>query len=317
MKKRILILGAGKAGQEYAVHLLRAGHDVILYARPSQVPQLMQKGLNYFNSIGEEVFAQISREVIVTELDPQKSFDFIFILFRGDQIQAASELLAPLNKSNTELVMGIPVWSFDHPSFIDNFKACSNMIPKKGNAILKPQFRPRRDSSATTFGQFSDVDISNQCESAFELIRSVQPTVFVKDSQLQFDFTLIVALPLLLALKIHNYSIRALSRDTTLLCKVSAAQNEARDIYKTLKTGDDFKEPFAFRLLFLLPISLRARLFQLLKLVPVVFTLQRVEDHFRTIEGQTLYLTNRLIQPSAVAPHLTELMLTSVGKYSV
>jgi 2-dehydropantoate 2-reductase len=95
---KILIIGAGVIGSIFAVKLSAVGCDVSLYARSRRLEELTEKGLLY------EVDGKVKKAnvKIISELDNNERFDFIFVTVRYNQIEAALKHLR--NNVNSNIV---------------------------------------------------------------------------------------------------------------------------------------------------------------------------------------------------------------------
>lgn len=308
---KFLILGGGKAGQEYSVHLSRAYDDVTLYVRETQISNLLNKGLTYFNSMAEELQTPCSLVNLVNKIDPTKIFDCIIILFRADQLSVAETLISSLETKDTVLLVGVPLWSFDRLKTESKYPNRYYFIPKKGKGIVRKFFRNKNDNSHTFIGHLNSNIASASPSQILSHFEKIQPMVFNKNLQESFDYQLVFGLPLLLALRCKDYSIVSLSRDDKLLKKVVVAQKESLNIFERKNPMAKKRRPLWQKIYFCLPLMMRVYCLKLIRFVPLYFVCSRVEDHFRTIENQTEYLTARLIdQYIEDSPNLELLLKT-------
>ena len=82
---RILIFGAGVIGSLYAALLSAAGFDTTVYARGNRLIALKEKGLNYKYK-GRIKTAKVR---IISELESNDCYDFIFLTVRESQLPEA------------------------------------------------------------------------------------------------------------------------------------------------------------------------------------------------------------------------------------
>jgi 2-dehydropantoate 2-reductase len=97
-KYKILIIGAGVIGSIFAVKLYEAGCYVALFARSKRLEELTEKGLLY------EIDGKVKKANvrIISKLDNNERFDFIFLTVRYNQIEAALNQLR--NNVNSNIV---------------------------------------------------------------------------------------------------------------------------------------------------------------------------------------------------------------------
>jgi 2-dehydropantoate 2-reductase len=95
---KILIIGAGVIGSIFAVKLSEAGNDVTLSVRSRRLEELIEKGLLY----KEDGRIKKANVKIISELDNNERFDFIFVTVRYKQIEAALNQLR--NNVNSNIV---------------------------------------------------------------------------------------------------------------------------------------------------------------------------------------------------------------------
>jgi 2-dehydropantoate 2-reductase len=95
-KNKILIIGAGVIGSIFAVKLSAVGCDVTLFARSRRLEELTEKGLLYEED-GRITKANVK---IISELDNNERFDFIFVTVRYNQIESALNQLRGNVNSN-------------------------------------------------------------------------------------------------------------------------------------------------------------------------------------------------------------------------
>ena len=100
-KYKILIFGAGVIGSIYGGLLSKSGHDVTLLARGKRFKELKQNGL---------LLSKNNRSVeryeveIISELNVNDIYDFVFVTLRNDHIAEALPILAE-NKSRNFVFM--------------------------------------------------------------------------------------------------------------------------------------------------------------------------------------------------------------------
>jgi 2-dehydropantoate 2-reductase len=95
---KILIIGAGVIGSIFAVKLSAAGQNVTLSASSKRLEELTEKGLLY----EENGTVKKANVRIISELDNNERFDFIFVTVRYNQIEAALNQLR--NNVNSNIV---------------------------------------------------------------------------------------------------------------------------------------------------------------------------------------------------------------------
>ncbi|MDO4799687.1 MAG: 2-dehydropantoate 2-reductase N-terminal domain-containing protein [Bacillota bacterium] len=96
---RILIYGAGVIGSLYAVRFSLVGHEVSVYARGKRLQELSSRGLLYRSEDGNVLSASVS---IVSVLDDDDLYDFVFLTVRGDQVISA---LTSLNANKSPVIV--------------------------------------------------------------------------------------------------------------------------------------------------------------------------------------------------------------------
>ena len=97
---RLLIYGAGVIGSLYGVLLSESGNDVTVYARGKRLQALLERGLQYKSKKSVKKAAVN----IISRLEPEDYYDFIFLAVRETQLYTALNELNE-NKSPTIVTM--------------------------------------------------------------------------------------------------------------------------------------------------------------------------------------------------------------------
>lgn len=101
---RLLIFGAGVIGSLYASLFAKAGYHTVVYARGKRLEALNTKGLLYLEK-GEVRRAHVS---VISELQDDDKYDFIFLTVRENQLyQALEELKTNQSKCIVTMVNSI------------------------------------------------------------------------------------------------------------------------------------------------------------------------------------------------------------------
>lgn len=100
---RILIFGAGVLGCNLARNLFRAGKDVTLLARGDWAEEIKKNGLRIKDKLSPRL--SVSRIPVVTELEPEDTYDVIFVVLRYTQLDTALETLRA-NKTKNIVFVG-------------------------------------------------------------------------------------------------------------------------------------------------------------------------------------------------------------------
>lgn len=101
-QSRILIFGAGVIGSTFGGLFSRAGYDVTLLARNSRLKELKENGLLLQKSNQSKVLRTTVN--IISELQEDDIFDFVFVTLRKDQVVQALPVLSK-NKSQNFVFM--------------------------------------------------------------------------------------------------------------------------------------------------------------------------------------------------------------------
>ena len=88
-KMRILIYGAGVIGSLYAA-LLADQNSISVYARGNRLKELLEHGLRYYDKTGAVKTADVK---VISRLEDDDIYDYIFVTVRKDQLYAALEEL--------------------------------------------------------------------------------------------------------------------------------------------------------------------------------------------------------------------------------
>ena len=105
---RILIFGAGVIGSLYAALLAKAGYNVSVYARGRRLESLKRNGLQY-KYMEKNKTAPIK---VLSKIETDDRYDFIFLTLRGNQLHAALEELRR-NSSPTIVTMVNSLETYD------------------------------------------------------------------------------------------------------------------------------------------------------------------------------------------------------------
>ena len=97
---RILIFGAGVIGSLYAALLSEAGFDTAVLARGNRLKALREKGLRY--KYKDRI--KTAKVRVISELEPNDRYDFVFLTVRENQLEDALKALAE-NNSPTIVTM--------------------------------------------------------------------------------------------------------------------------------------------------------------------------------------------------------------------
>lgn len=89
--KKILIFGAGVIGSVYAGKLSLAGHSVSVFARNRRLTELQLNGLLLCENGMKDIKANIT---IISELNRNDIYDYIFVTLRKDQVKDALPFLS-------------------------------------------------------------------------------------------------------------------------------------------------------------------------------------------------------------------------------
>ena len=100
---KILVFGAGVLGCNLARNLFRAGKDVTLLARGSWAEEIQKNGLRIKDKFSPRV--SVSHIPVVTKLNPDDTYDVIFVVVRYTQIDSILEDLKA-NKTKNIVFVG-------------------------------------------------------------------------------------------------------------------------------------------------------------------------------------------------------------------
>ncbi len=147
----ILIFGAGVIGSLYGALLAEAGFDVSVYARGQRLENLLQDGLQYKYK-GKIKTAPIK---VLSKIEPDDRYDFIFLTVRENQLHAALEELRR-NSSPTIVTMVNSLETYDHWEAICGAGRIIPAFPGAGGgfdgSVLDAALTPRL-IQPTTFGK--------------------------------------------------------------------------------------------------------------------------------------------------------------------
>ncbi len=100
---RILVFGAGVLGCNLARNLFRAGKDVTLLARGNWADEIKKSGLRIKDKFSFST--SVSHIPVVMELEPEDTYDVIFVVLRYTQLGAVLEILRA-NKTKNIVFVG-------------------------------------------------------------------------------------------------------------------------------------------------------------------------------------------------------------------
>ena len=119
--KRILIFGAGVIGSIYGGRLALSGHDVTLLARENRLEELLKYGL-LLQKTGDPNSTKVP-VAIISALQPDDEYDYIFVTLRKDQVEEALPVLK--NNCSKKFVF-----------MVNNCKGYSKWISTLGDRII-------------------------------------------------------------------------------------------------------------------------------------------------------------------------------------
>ena len=148
---RVLIYGTGVIGSLYAVLLAEAGINVTVYARGKRLQSLLSKGLLYWKK-DKILTADVK---VLSSLETDDCYDFIFLTVREDQLITALEELKD-NNSPTIVTMVNSLDTYDKWERICGKGRILPAFPGAGGSIegdvLDAALTPRL-IQPTTFGK--------------------------------------------------------------------------------------------------------------------------------------------------------------------
>ena len=148
---RVLIYGTGVIGSLYAVLLVEAGINVTVYARGKRLQSLLSKGLLYWKK-DKILTADVK---VLSSLETDDCYDFIFLTVREDQLITALEELKD-NNSPTIVTMVNSLDTYDKWERICGKGRILPAFPGAGGSIegdvLDAALTPRL-IQPTTFGK--------------------------------------------------------------------------------------------------------------------------------------------------------------------
>ena len=148
---RVLIYGTGVIGSLYAVLLAEAGINVTVYARGKRLQSLLSKGLLYWKK-DKILTADVK---VLSSLETDDCYDFIFLTVREDQLITALEELKD-NNSPTIVTMVNSLDTYDKWEQICGKGRILPAFPGAGGSIegdvLDAALTPRL-IQPTTFGK--------------------------------------------------------------------------------------------------------------------------------------------------------------------
>ncbi len=100
---RYLVSGAGVLGCNLARNLFRAGKDVVLLARGSWAEEIRKNGLRIKDKFSPRI--STSRIPVVTELEPDDTYDVIFVVLRYTQLDSILDALR-VNRTKNIVFVG-------------------------------------------------------------------------------------------------------------------------------------------------------------------------------------------------------------------
>jgi len=170
-KCSILIYGTGVIGSIYAVKFSNAEYNVSVYARGNRLQSLKSKGLLYREN---DTIKRVSITVL-EKLNPENTFDYIFVAVRYEQIELALTELAT-NKSPNIVTMVNNPNGYAH---WENILGKGRLIPafpgaggKIEDDILHYALTPKI-LQATTFGEV-DGTITDRLKALAQLFKSAK-----------------------------------------------------------------------------------------------------------------------------------------------
>lgn len=99
---RILVYGAGVLGGNLAGNLFRAKQDVTLLARGKWAETIRKDGLVVQNGFRRK--PTVSRIPVITELEPEDTYDVIFVVMRYTQLESILDMLRANGTKNIVFV---------------------------------------------------------------------------------------------------------------------------------------------------------------------------------------------------------------------
>ncbi len=200
--KRVLVLGAGKVGQDFTAQLARAGVQVSLYARERQRDELTERGVSYLTRSNKVQYQLLPAARIITSLE-EIDVDAAIVCFRSEQRAEAGKLLRSMKHAPPIAAFAFPVWPRSELDFIP---------PTSAKAFIVPRvfaFRGPFDPSSTRI-ECIDPGARPLAET---LMRSDMRVTHVERLREAFARNLVLGLPAIRALSEHSFSARDFAGD--------------------------------------------------------------------------------------------------------
>lgn len=264
--KRVLIVGAGKVGQDYAAHLNEIGVEVTLLCRSHQRDELVRRGLQYLTRANQVEERIIAPSHLVPSIDDVNhiAFDAVIACVRSEQRQSVGELLGRLKQAPTIAAFAFPVWPRSSLDFLPASSKKAFLVPR----IFA--FRGPVDPSSTSI-ECMDPGARPLAEALHASALRVRSMERLRES---FAQKLVLGLPAIRALDEHAFRARAFASD-------HAAVERVLDMQESLCA----RMPAVSRP----KIPLRFVRRRVLRNLDTLFSLGRrdiVESHVRTIAEQ-------------------------------
>lgn len=264
--KKILIMGAGKVGQDYAAHLADTNVDVTLLCRPRQRDELLSRGVNFLTRSNDLRSTSFHASKIISSIEQvaDESFDAAIACFRSEQRGDVAPLLAKLKEAPHVVAFSFPVWPRSDLSFLPSSSAKVFMVPR----IFA--FRGPLDPSAT---RIECIDPGGRAlvEAFFKTKLRMTHVERLRET---FSRNLVLGLPAIRALDAHAFRARAFANDRSAVEEVLDAQES---LVRRLPVN---ARPF------IPPRFLRRRILRNLDTLFAIGRRDVVESHVRAIAEQ-------------------------------
>ncbi len=210
--KRVLIVGAGKVGQDYAAHLHDVGVEVTVLCRGHQRDDLVRRGLQYLTRGNQVEVRRLSASQLVASIDDVNhvAFDAVIACVRSEQRNDVGALWSRLKTTPSIAAFAFPVWPRSSLDFLPAESKKAFLVPR----IFA--FRGPFDPSSTSI-ECMDPGARPLAETLHASALRVRSVERLRES---FAQKLVLGLPAIRALDEHSFRARAFANDRAAVERV-------------------------------------------------------------------------------------------------